>query len=325
MKLDTSATVAVTGGDPSGVGPELLARAIQRRVSGDGPDLLIIAAKEEIARGFEHAGLPHRWESELRTPGVSVRFLDGFEAPPIGAVHASSGEWALRALRAGLDAVQADEADALVFAPLNKASLHEAGMTEYDEMRWFENQLNSGHEVSELNATAGLWTSRVTSHVPLRAVADLITEDRIIAVTKLLSEQMTAAGFDNPRLAVCALNPHGGEGGSFGREEIDVIAPAVRAAAAAGLNVEGPFPADTLFVTAKRRGFDGIVTMFHDQGQLALKSMGFAGGVTIEAGLGIAIATPAHGTAFDIAGTGQSDPASMFNAIDIAARLSRAS
>ncbi len=325
MAVEQRTTVAVTGGDPSGVGPELLARAIQRRVDGDGPDLLVIAAEDEITLGYTHAGITPHDPAELAAAGISVRPLDAFASPPVGAVHAESGTWALRALREGLDAVLAGDADALVFAPLNKASLHEAGMVEYDEMRWFENQLAAAQEVSELNATAGLWTSRVTSHVPLREVADLITEDRIIAVTRLLSEQMTAAGFAEPRLAVCALNPHGGENGSFGREEIDVIAPAVRKAAAAGLNVEGPFPADTLFVTAKRRGFDGIVTMFHDQGQLALKSMGFAGGVTVEAGLGIAIATPAHGTAFDIAGTAQCDPASMFNAVDIAARLSTTS
>lgn len=318
-------TVALTSGDPSGVGPELLVRAIQRRAEGEGDDLVVFASESEIERGLAHAGLSAR-RSELReAPGVTFRVLEGYEDTPVGSVSARSGRWALTALRAALDGVLEGDADALVFAPLNKASLHEGGMAEYDEMRWFENQLNATTEVSELNATAGLWTSRVTSHVPLRAVADLITEERIIAVTQLLHDQMTAAGYESPKLAVCALNPHGGENGSFGREEIDVIAPAVRAAAARGLDVEGPFPADTLFVTAKRRGYQGIVTMFHDQGQLALKAMGFAGGVTVEAGLGIAIATPAHGTAFDIVGRGEVDTASMFNAIDIAGRLSSVS
>jgi len=317
--------LAVTGGDPSGVGPELLAKAIARRASGEGDDLIVFAAEAELQRGFTHAGLADRRDELLSSDGVTVRDIPGFADTPVGVVSADSGRWALTALRAALDAILAGEADGLVFAPLNKASLHEAGMEEYDEMRWFENQLNATEEVSELNATAGLWTSRVTSHVPLRAVADLVTEDRIIAVTRLLVQQMTAAGFENPRIAVCALNPHAGENGSFGREEIDVIAPAVRAAAAQGMNVEGPFPADTLFVTAKRRGYQGVVTMFHDQGQLALKAMGFAGGVTVEAGLGIAIATPAHGTAFDIVGRGEADSASMFNALDIAGRLAAAS
>lgn len=310
--------LAVTGGDPSGVGPELLARAIARRAEGEGPDLLVFAAEEELRRGLDHAGLS---DEILHSDGIRLHSLSGFSAPEIGMVHAESGRWALGALRAALDAIARDEAEALVFAPLNKASLHEGGMVEYDEMRWFERQLSSAQEVSELNATAGLWTSRVTSHVSLREVPDLITEERIIAVTRLLSDQMSAAGFVAPKLAVCALNPHGGENGSFGREEIDVIAPAVAKAAALGLDVEGPFPADTLFVTAKRRGYDGIVTMFHDQGQLALKAMGFSGGVTIEAGLGISIATPAHGTAFDIVGQGIADTASMFNAIDIAHSL----
>lgn len=317
--------LAITGGDPSGVGSELLARAIKRRSEGVGDDLLVFAAEEELRRGFEHAGLSADYDQLLTAPGITVRLLEGFPDSPLGAVSAESGVWALKALRAALDAILAGNAVGLVFAPLNKASLHEAGMTEYDEMRWFEHQLNSTQEVSELNATAGLWTSRVTSHVPLRSVADLITVDRIVAVTKLLSEQMTAAGFVDPKLAVCALNPHAGENGSFGTEEIDIIRPAVEAAARAGLDVEGPFPADTLFVTAKRRGYEGIVTMYHDQGQLALKSMGFAGGVTVEAGLGIAIATPAHGTAFDIVGRGEVDTASMFNALDIAGRLASTS
>lgn len=328
MTIDNSPTrkrIAVTAGDPAGVGPELLARAIARRASGDGDNLIIFAAEEEIRRGFQQAGLSSSMDALLSADGVDVRHLSGFPSTPVGEVHGESGRWALRALRAALDAIESQDADALVFGPLNKASLHASGMQEYDEMRWFEGQMQAESEVSELNASAGLWTSRVTSHVPLRAVADLITEERIIAVTRLLSEQMSAAGFTNPKLAVCALNPHGGENGSFGTEEIDIIAPAVRAAAAQGLNVEGPFPADTLFVTAKRRGYQGIVTMFHDQGQLALKAMGFAGGVTVEAGLGIAIATPAHGTAFDIVGTGQVDTASMLNALDIAGRLANAS
>ncbi|WP_424466794.1 4-hydroxythreonine-4-phosphate dehydrogenase PdxA [Pseudoclavibacter helvolus] len=327
MTIDNSPQrrrIAITAGDPAGVGPELLARTIARRSNGDGDDLIVFAAEEELRRGFEHAGLRDSMDAFLTADGVELRLLPDFPSTPVGEVHGESGRWALRALRAALDAIETGDADALVFAPLNKASLHASGMKEYDEMRWFEGQLQSATEVSELNATAGLWTSRVTSHVPLRAVADLITEERIIAVTRLLSEQMRAAGFENPKLAVCALNPHGGENGSFGTEEIDIIAPAVKAAAAQGLNVEGPFPADTLFVTAKRRGYEGIVTMFHDQGQLALKAMGFAGGVTVEAGLGIAIATPAHGTAFDIVGTGQADTASMFNALDIAGRLADA-
>lgn len=316
--------IAITGGDPSGVGPELLARAIARRAAGEGHDLIVFAAEEELRRGFTHAGLLDEMDHSLQAEGVRLRALGDFVDTPVGAVAAESGHWALRALRAALDAILAGDADALVFAPLNKASLHAGGMHEYDEMRWFEAQLGSAHEVSELNATAGLWTSRVTSHVSLRQVPDLITHERIIAVTRLLHDQMLAAGFERPRLAVCALNPHGGENGSFGTEEIDIIRPAVEAAAATGLDVEGPFPADTLFVTAKRRGYDGIVTMFHDQGQLALKAMGFSGGVTVEAGLGIAIATPAHGTAFDIVGQGVADTASMFNALEIAGRLSTA-
>src|SRR5690606_23869618 len=169
---------------------------------------------------------------------------------------------------------------------------------------------------SELNVLDGLWTARVTSHVGIEAVAQLVTKDRVIAAIDLLHAVLADSGIAAPRIGVAALNPHNGENGIFGRHEIDEIRPAVADARARGLDVTGPLPSDTIFL--QRDQFDGIVTMYHDQGQIAMKLLGFDGGVTVQGGLPVIIATPAHGTAFDIVGKKRANVASMQNAFDIA-------
>ena len=149
-----------------------------------------------------------------------------------------------------------------------------------------------------------LATTRVTSHVSLREVADLITEDAVIDAIRLADRTLRASGNPHPKIGVAGLNPHAGDGGIFGREEIDVIAPAVERAKTQQIAVSGPYPSDTVFLRARDGAFDAVVTMYHDQGQIAMKLMGFEQGITIQAGLPIPITTPAHGTAFDIAGKG---------------------
>jgi len=149
-----------------------------------------------------------------------------------------------------------------------------------------------------------LWNARVTSHVPLSEVAGLITTERVLRGLKLTDAAMRAAGFEHPRIAVAGLNPHAGDGGNFGREEIDVIGPAVEEAKQLNISADGPFPSDTVFLRAKNGAFDAVLTMYHDQGQIAMKLMGFDRGVTLLGGFPFPICTPAHGTAYDIAGRG---------------------
>ena len=173
-----------------------------------------------------------------------------------------------------------------------------------DEIRFIRDVIGSDAPSSEFNILGGLWNARVTSHVPLSEVARNITEDRILNALSLANAALRAAGFDNPRIAVAALNPHAGDGGNFGREEIDVIQPAVEKAKAKGLNVQGPYPSDTVFLRAKNGDFDAVLTMYHDQGQIAMKLMGFDRGVTLIGGFPFPICTPAHGTAYEIAGKG---------------------
>jgi 4-hydroxythreonine-4-phosphate dehydrogenase len=157
--------------------------------------------------------------------------------------------------------------------------------------------------------------------VPLKDVVLYLTRERIIESVKLLYSALHSAGFEHPRVAVAALNPHAGDSGSFGREEIDIIAPAVTEANAQGYPVAGPFPADTIFLKAREGQYDGVVTLYHDQGQIALKLLGFDKGVTIQGGLPIPITTPAHGTAFDIAGQNKANVEATVQAFLIACRM----
>jgi 4-hydroxythreonine-4-phosphate dehydrogenase len=160
--------------------------------------------------------------------------------------------------------------------------------------------------------------------VPLKDVSALITVDKVAEGVALLYTGLRTAGLATPRIAVCGLNPHNGDGGAFGREEIEVIGPGVELARSRGFPADGPFPADTAFVRAIRtdgQGYDGVLTMYHDQGQIAMKLMGFERGVTVPGGLPMPIATPAHGTAYDIAGRGIANQGAMANAFALACRM----
>lgn len=313
--------VAVTAGDPNGIGPELLVRLIADQLADSNDDMVIISSLEELRLGVAQAGLTVSAESLISCGRVSLVHVDLDFNQASGQPSASGGAWALGALQTALALYADGLVDGLVFAPLNKTSLHLAGMTEPDEMRWFEHRLGSGRRVSEVNVNQAFWTSRVTSHVAMREVPGLITSDRVVASCRLLHDLLCRSGLDRPRIGVCALNPHAGENGLFGDEEIEHIRPGVGLAIEDGIDASGPFPADTIFRRGFDGGFDGIVTMFHDQGQIALKTRSFEGGVTLEAGLGLPICTPAHGTAFDLVGKRAADMASMRNAYDLARRL----
>jgi 4-hydroxythreonine-4-phosphate dehydrogenase len=176
---------------------------------------------------------------------------------------------------------------------------------------------------TEFNVLDKLWNARVTSHIPLAKVSSSLSIDAIVEALELTATALRAAGFNPPRIGVAALNPHAGDGGNFGREEIDIIEPAVKQARAKGLPAEGPFPADTVFVRAKGGQFDAVLTMYHDQGQIAMKLMGFDRGVTVLGGFPFPICTPAHGTAYDIAGKGVANIGATRAAVLLAAEMAR--
>lgn len=317
-------------GDASGIGPEIVAKLLAEDDLSAMADVVLIADPKELQRGAEAAGIvlgtldTVSAETPVRDTGAPV--LLPFDLPdgpdiPLGAVSAAGGAYALATLRIALDLAMSQKIDAICFAPLNKSALHEAGMGFDDEMHWFADQLGYRGYFCELNVLEELWTSRVTSHVALKDVADLITEDRVLDSVRLIHGALKTAGVARPRIAVAAVNPHAGDGGAFGREEIDVLAPAIATAREEQMKVDGPFPSDTLFLKALGGEYEGVVTMYHDQGQIAMKLTGFDRGVSVQGGLPIPITTPAHGTAHDIAGTGKANVEAMRNAFRLACRM----
>jgi 4-hydroxythreonine-4-phosphate dehydrogenase len=220
-----------------------------------------------------------------------------------------------------IDLALAGRIDGITFAPLNKAALHAGGWRFNDEHQMFAHLTRHAGFFGEMNVLDNLWMSRVTSHVSLRTALDQITPERIDEAITLADLTMRGAGFDPPRIAVAALNPHGGEGGLFGREEIEIIAPAVARAAQRGIRCRGPFPSDTVFLKAFAGDYDGVLTMYHDQGQIAMKLIGFDRGITLLGGFPFPVLTPAHGSAYDIAGKGVADPGASRAALLLAARM----
>ncbi|HEU0094835.1 MAG TPA: 4-hydroxythreonine-4-phosphate dehydrogenase PdxA, partial [Rhizomicrobium sp.] len=239
-------------------------------------------------------------------------------------VTVAAGHGARLALTAALEAVQRGDIDAICFAPLNKQAMKKGGMDFEDELHFFADWFGVQDYFCEFNTLGTLWTSRISSHIPLAEIPKYVTKDRIKAAARLTYQTLKKAGFAEPRVAVAALNPHGGDGGTCGREEIDVIEPAARELNAEGLPIQGPFPADTIFLKAQAGTLDAIVTMYHDQGQVAIKLMGFSRGVTVQGGLPVPITTPAHGTAFDIVGQNKANAEAMTQAFLLAAKMGSA-
>lgn len=190
-----------------------------------------------------------------------------------------------------------------------------------DEIRFISEKIGFNGKAREFNVLENIWNARVTSHIPLAEVSANLSKEAILAELALTFDCLRRSGVETPRIAVAGLNPHAGDGGSFGMEEIDIITPAVEEAAAKGWSVEGPFPADTVFLRAIKEGFHAVLTMYHDQGQIAMKMMGFDRGVTMLGGLPFPVCTPAHGTAYDIAEKGIANPRASEEALLLAARM----
>jgi 4-hydroxythreonine-4-phosphate dehydrogenase len=329
--MSTPARLGLLLGDPCGIGPELVAKLLAGGELDPQAATVVIGEPRVLARGAAQAGIELRLGetsgpdavpagSAALLPGPSIDPADA----PVGEVSAAAGAYVLAAFRRALALAQAGALDAICFAPCNKQAMHEGGLDFEDELRFFAHELGCAGYVGEINATGDLATTRVTSHVPLRAVADLITEDAVLQATRLAHHTLRAAGNAHPRLAVAGLNPHAGDGGIYGREEIEAITPAVERARTEQIAASGPFPADTVFVRARDGAFDAVVTMYHDQGQIAMKLMGFERGITILAGLPVPITTPAHGSAFDIAGKGTARVDALRQAYVTAGRMAQA-
>lgn len=327
--------VALTLGDPAGIGPELIARLLGQTDAAQHANLVLVGDPWLWASGQEIAGV------QVRTaPVASFAQVRGRAEPQVpaflpmdtvapaqvqrGVAQAPGGASVLQVLDACMDAALRREIDAICFAPLNKFAMKQGGLKHEDELHHFAQYLGVKGYFCEFNTLGELWTSRVSSHIPLKDAASYLSKDRIKDATRLIWRSLQAAGVSEPQVAVAAFNPHGGDGGTCGREEVEIIEPAVRELREEGVPVGGPFPADTIFLKARDGEYQAIVTMYHDQGQIAIKLMGFSKGVTVQGGLPVPITTPAHGTAYDIAGQGRADVNATYNALRIAARMGRA-
>jgi len=305
-------------GDPAGIGAELTAKLLADGRTLAQAAVRVIGDARQLAAGTRIA--------QVTLPAVEIDDRANADPAeiPLGRVSAAGGRAALDNFRHALGLAREGRLDAIVFTPFNKQALRLGGMTFDDELRFAADFLGYTGPHGEFNVLDRLWNARVTSHLPLAEVAGRLSVPRIVEAIALTDAAMRAAGYPAPRLAVAALNPHAGDGGNYGREEIEIIAPAVDAARAQRIDASGPYPADTVWLRARAGQFDGVVTMYHDQGQIAIKLLGFERGVTVLGGLPIAITTPAHGTAYDIAGRGIANDTALIRAFEIAAGMGSA-
>ncbi|HEX5865666.1 MAG TPA: 4-hydroxythreonine-4-phosphate dehydrogenase PdxA [Casimicrobiaceae bacterium] len=317
-------------GDCTGIGPEQCARILSDGRLDDAARLLVVGDTRILQQGARDAGVELCTRSytapeavEWSRPGIPVIDLANLDPARIarGRVSPESGRISGETLAYMIELTRGGRIDGIVFAPLNKTALQAGGWRFNDEHQMFAHLTGHAGFFGEMNVLDSLWMSRVTSHVALRTALEQITAERIDQALTLADETMRSAGFEKPRIAVAALNPHAGENGLFGREELDLIAPAVSRAAERGIACRGPFPADTVFLKAFAGDYDGVLTMYHDQGQIATKLKGFNRGVTVTGGLSTVFTTPAHGTAFDIVGKGCANTGALEHAVRLAARL----
>lgn len=327
------ATLAVLLGDPAGVGPEMAARLLSDPANLERARLFVVGdgcVWEDAQRiaGVRIDTLAVDAPDQIRHEQGKVTLLEidalAGRLPERGKSSEASGRASFLALEKAIDLALAGRCSGILFAPLNKHSLRMGGLLAEDELRHMQQRFAVPGFVCEFNITESLWTSRVTSHVPIREVADQLTREGVVDAVRIIDGALRQTGISRPRIAVCGLNPHAGDGGSIGREEIDIIAPAVGEAQAAGIAACGPYPSDTVFIAAKRGDFDAVVCMYHDQGQIAMKLLGFDHGVTLHGGLPIPVATSASGSAFDIAGKGIANVQGLQRAFDLCARMAQA-
>jgi 4-hydroxythreonine-4-phosphate dehydrogenase len=333
MMTPTRPTLALAMGDPSGVSLELAAKLLADDACRSFADYIVVGDARALAQGCSEAGVtlalptwqPGDADMDL-SKGAVVADLGHLDQAGItrGISSQAGGAFSMTNFRTVLRMGAKGGADAATFTPFNKHAMRLAYPPYVDEIEIITAETGATSGGREFNILPNLWNARVTSHVPLSGVAALITKDAVLNGIRLTNESMKKVGFDKPRIAVAALNPHAGDGGNFGHEDDAEIVPAVEAARAEGIICDGPFPSDTVFLRAKKGDYDVVQTMYHDQGQIAMKLMGFELGVTLIGGYSFPVCTPAHGTAYDIAGKGIANLGATREAMRVATQMASA-
>ncbi len=312
MVPDKDKSIGITIGDPAGIGPEIVARALSR------PSIRRLAKFKVIG----DIGVYRRY---CKGDFPNVSFVDCGVISSQGCCPAEAGaltgEAAFTYIKKAISLIKTSEISAIVTAPVSKLAIQCAGH-KFSGHTEFLAEAAGVDDVGMLFVAGSLRVIIVTRHIPLRDVSSFISKDKVFSTIKLLNEGLRSMfGIKIPCIAVCGLNPHAGEGGKIGIEEMDKIIPAMDLAKQSGIDVHGPYPADTIFVHGISERYDAIVAMYHDQGLIPVKSLAFNRTVNVTLGLPFIRTSPAHGTAFDIAGKGVADPSSMCEAIKLAARL----
>jgi 4-phospho-D-threonate 3-dehydrogenase / 4-phospho-D-erythronate 3-dehydrogenase len=324
--------LAITMGDPSGIGPEVVLKALATPGLLSRCRPLVVGDRRILARAAGWLGLSPAFDTVAEpeqgayAPGA-VTLLDLANAPPeqcpVGEVGATSGAAAVEYVFRACDLALAGAVDAVVTAPLNKAAMQLAGYA-YAGHTELLTERTGADRVSMLLIGPNLRIVHVSTHVALAEAIARVTPQRVEEVIQIAHEACLALGIPRPRIAVAGLNPHASEGGLFGDEERTRIEPAIAAARARGLDVSDPQPPDTVFLRATKGAYDIVVAQYHDQGHIPMKLLAFDSGVNVSYGLPIIRTSVDHGTAFDIAGTGIASESSLLAAIDVALQMVRA-
>ncbi|MBL0710714.1 MAG: 4-hydroxythreonine-4-phosphate dehydrogenase PdxA [Colwellia sp.] len=312
--------IAITPGEPAGIGPDLVIAMAQQTWP---VQLVVIASKALLAQRAKQLNLPVTLidydESIAASPqeAGSLTVLNIELACPCiaGMLDINNGAYVVDTLKVASDKNMSGEFDAIVTGPVHKGLINKAGVSFSGHTEFFANQANCSDVVMML-ATEGLRVALVTTHIPLAYVAKAITYERLQKITRILHQDLkTKFGIASPKIYACGINPHAGEDGHLGREEIDIMIPAFDELRAEGMDIIGPLPADTIFQDKYLNDADAILTMYHDQGLPVLKYKGFGASVNITLGLPFIRTSVDHGTAIELAGTGQADTGSMMEAI----------
>lgn len=318
-------TLALTAGEPAGIGPELcLQLAMEPRDVG----VVVIAGKSLLNARATDLGLSvdlHNWQPgqavETRAGHLSVMSVEGCATTEAGTLDTANSHYVLETLKAAALGCLKGDFDGMVTAPVHKGVINDAGIA-FTGHTEFLQELCGVERVVMMLATEELRVALVTTHLPLKDVSAAITPERITQVVHILNADLkTFFGIEQPRILVAGLNPHAGEGGHLGHEEMDVIEPVLEKLRAEGIQLAGPLPADTLFTPHWLDNADAALAMYHDQGLPVLKFQGFGRAVNITLGLPIVRTSVDHGTALDLAGTGKADAGSLHTAIRVGARM----
>lgn len=331
--------LAITMGDPAGIGPEIVAKALMRESVYAECKPLVVGNAEVMRKAIELLGLPLKVrqiadvsEASFARGTIDIIQIEGEHGKVrYGEVSAEAGDMAFEAIRTAIDLAMQNKVDGTVTAPINKEAINLAGHHFSGHTEIYAHFTNT-KKYGMLLADEHLRVIHVSTHVSLRQACDLVVKERIMEVTRLLRDACIQFGIDAPRIGIAGLNPHSGDGGLFGWEEEREIIPAIESLKAEGINVEGPVPADTMFSKAIGGRYDGCVAMYHDQGHIPFKVVGFqwdkesgkmssVKGVNITLGLPIIRVSVDHGTAFDVAGRGIASEDAMLISIDYASRM----